>query len=292
MSKFKIILAYGASNRCKKMSVRSPKISVIMPVYNAEEYLREAIESILNQTFTDFEFIIVDDASTDNSCKIIEEYSKKYERILVIKNANNFGIAETRTRGTKFAKGKYIGVADADDISIPTRLEKQYNYLEKHEDCGVVGGFIELFNSDNGKRIGVRKYNEDDANLRKKIFLYCPVAQPVCMIRKEVFDNIGYYDPKYPPVEDLDLWFRIGMKYKFANIQEILLKYRVHKRSSTILKIQTMEDITLELRKKYSHGYGYSMTLFDRIYNLMIPMTKYIVPYKFKIWIFNLIRNG
>lgn len=272
------------------MSRESPQISVVMPVYNAEAYLKDAIESILNQTFTDFEFIIIDDASTDNSYKIIEEYSKKDKRIIVLINEKNFGIAETRTKGTKYAKGKYIAVADADDISALTRLEKQYNYLERHGDCGVVGGFIQLFDSDTGKIIGVRKYYEDDTNLRKRLFLYCPIAQPVCMIRKEVFDNIGYYDPKYPPAEDLDLWFRIGMKYKFVNLQEILLKYRVHKKSATISKIQKMEAMTLEIRKKYSTGYGYSMTLFDKIYNLIISTT-YFIPYKIKIWVFNFIRD-
>ena len=272
------------------MNSDSPIISVVMPVYNAEAYLQEAIESILNQTFTDFEFIIVDDASTDNSHKIIEEFSKKDKRILILKNEKNFGIAETRTIGTKYAKGKYIAVADADDVSISTRFERQYNYLEKHSDCGVVGGFIQLFDSDTGKIIGVRKYYEDDANLRKRLFLYCPIAQPVCMIRKEVFENIGYYDPKYPPAEDLDLWFRIGRRYKFANIQEILLKYRVHNQSATISRIQKMEAMTLEIRKKYSNGYGYSMTIFDKIYNRVIGMA-YFVPYKVKIQIFNLIRN-
>jgi glycosyltransferase involved in cell wall biosynthesis len=275
-----------------KMSVESIKISVVMPVYNAEAYLKDSIESILCQTFTDFEFIIVYDRSTDNSYKIIEEYSKKDERIVVIKNETVGGIPEARTKGTKYAKGKYIAVVDADDISILTRFEKQYNYLEKHNDCGVVGGFIELFDSDKGIIIGVRRYYEDDENLRKRLFLYCPIAQPVCMIRREVFDNIGYYDPKYSIAEDLDLWFRIGTKYKFANIQEILLKYRVHNESSTISKIQKMEALTLELRKKYSHGYGYSMTLFDIIYNLLIKISRSFVPYRIKIWVFNYIRNG
>ena len=272
------------------MSTGLPQISVVMPVYNAERYLKDAIESILNQTFSDFEFIVIDDASTDNSYKIIEEFTKTDERIVVLRNENNLGIAETRTKGTINAKGKYIAVADADDISISTRFEKQYNYLEKHSDCGVIGGFIELFDSDTGKIIGVRKYYEDDTNLRKRLFLYCPIAQPVCMIRKEVFDNIGYYDPKYPPAEDLDLWFRIGMKYKFANIQEILLKYRVHKKSATISKIQKMEAMTLEIREKYSTGYGYSMTLFDKMYNFIIRIT-YFIPYKIKIWVFNFIRD-
>ncbi len=272
------------------MIVRLPKISVVMPVYDAEAYLQEAIESVLNQTFNDFEFIIVDDASTDNSYKIIEEYSKKDERIVVLKNEKNSGIAETRTKGTKYAKGKYIAVADADDISIRTRFKEQYDYLESHQDCGVVGGFIELFDSDTGKVTGVRKYFEDDERLRKRLFLYCPVAQPVSMIRRDVFYNVGFYDPRYPPAEDLDLWFRIGTKYRFANIQKVLLRYRVHKNSATISKIRKMEANTLEIRKKYSRGYGYSMTLFDKLYNTIIRITSF-VPYNIKIMVFNFIRD-
>ncbi|VVB97193.1 Glycosyltransferase AglE [uncultured archaeon] len=261
-----------------------------MPVYNAGEYLGEAIESILDQSFTNYEFIIVDDCSTDNSKEIAEEYSKKDKRIIVLGNEKNLGIAETRTKGTKYAKGKYIAVSDADDISIRTRFKEQHDYLERHRDCGVVGGFIELFDSDTGKVTGVRKYFEDDERLRKRLFLYCPVAQPVSMIRRDVFYNVGYYDPRYPPAEDLDMWFRIGTRYRFANIQKVLLRYRVHKNSATISKIRKMEANTLEIRKKYSRGYGYSMTLFDKLYNLVIRITSF-VPYNIKIMVFNFIRD-
>lgn len=273
-----------------KLSQESNKISVVMPVYNAEAFLGDAIESILDQTFQNFEFIIVEDASTDNSFKIIKKYMKLDNRIILLRNEENLGIAETRTKGTKHAKGKFIAVADADDISIPTRFTRQFEYLELHNDCGVVGGFIELFDSDTGKIIGVRKYHEDDSSLRKRIFLYSPVAQPASMIRREVFDKLGYYNPQFPPAEDLDLWFRIGTKYKFANIQEVLLRYRVNKQSATISDIQKMEAMTLEIREKYSHGYGYSMTLLDKVFNKSLRMTAF-VPYKIKLLIFNLIRD-
>ena len=272
------------------LSQESKKISVVLSSATAEAVLGDAIESILDQTFQNFEFIIVEDASTDNSFKIIKKYMKLDNRIILLRNEENLGIAETRTKGTKYAKGKFIAVADADDISIPPRFAKQYDYLESHLDCGVVGGFIELFDGEANKTIGVRKYHEDDSRLRKRIFLYSPVAQPVSMIRRKAFDYLGYYDPKFPPAEDLDFWFRIGTKYKFGNIQEILLKYRVNKQSATISDIQTMEAKTLEIRKKYSHGYGYSMTLQDRVFYQSLRMTGF-VPYKFKVWLFNLFRD-
>jgi len=106
MSEFKIILAHGGSDRSEKVSMDSPKVSVVMPVYNAEAYLREAIESILNQTFTDFEFIIVDDCSTDKSYEIIQEYSMIDKRIVVLRNDVNLGLSKTLNKAIKIAKGK------------------------------------------------------------------------------------------------------------------------------------------------------------------------------------------
>lgn len=266
-----------------------PRISVIMPVYNSERYLKDTIESILNQTFTDFELIIIDDGSTDSSYKIIEEYRKKDNRIIVLRNEKNLGIASTRTRGTLLAKGQYIVTMDADDISSLTRLEKQYNYLETHKDCGVVGSYVEMFN-DNNEIVGIKKFHENDIDLRKRIFLYSPVVQPATMIRKEVFDNIGYYDTIYTNASDLDFWFRLGTKYKFANIQEVLLRYRIHNGSITATNLKRLEKVTLDIRKKYSKGYGYSMSPIDRIINWCIRNTRF-VPYEFKMWLFYFIRS-
>jgi len=269
----------------------NPKISVMMTVYNAEKYIREAIESILNQTFSDFEFIILDDHSTDNSYEIINEYAKRDNRILVLSNEKNLGIAESRTKCIKYAKGKYIAIADADDISVPTRFEKQLKYLEKHKECGVVGSFIQLFDSETGKIIGSRKYYEDDVRIRKRIFIYSPIAQPASMIRKEVFDYIGFYNPEYPPVEDLDIWFRLGTKYKFANIQEVLLNYRVHQNSATIKNMHRIKILTLQIRQKYIKNYGYSCTFFDRIFLVFLSITRSISPGKLTFQIFSFFRD-
>jgi len=273
------------------MNSIDPIISVMMIVYNAERFLKDSIESILNQTFSDFEFIIVNDGSTDNSYKIINEYSRKDNRILVLDNEKNLGIAESRTKCVKYAKGKYIVIADADDISAPTRFEKQYKYLEEHKKCGVVGGFIELFDSETGKIIGLRKYNEDDVELRKRIFIYSPIAQPASMIRKEVFDNIGFYNPEYPPAEDIDIWFRLGTKYKFANIQEVLIKYRVHRNSATIKNMYRIKNLTLQIRKKYMYEYGYSSTFFDKTFLFFLKITKNIIPGNITFWIFSFFRD-
>ena len=130
-----------------------PLISVIMPCYNREKYIVEAIESILNQTYTNFEFIIIDDCSTDNTFEIVKEYAKKDNRILALKKDKNYCYVHSLNKGIEIAKGKYIARMDDDDISLPERFEKQVEFLEKNEDIIALGTFIEIFSDD------MKKYN-------------------------------------------------------------------------------------------------------------------------------------
>lgn len=268
-----------------------PKASVIIPAYNAEKYIAKSIESILNQTFTDFELIIIDDCSTDETYAIIIEYAKKDNRIVVLKNEKNLGIAGNRNKGISLAKGEYIVWQDADDISMPERISKQFNFMESHPEVGIVGGFLEFFEDKKGTT-GVRKYSDNDQILRKNIFRFSPVAQPTAMIRKEILDQVGEYNLKYPPAEDIDMSFRIGEKSKFSNIQEVLLRYREHPSSATFTRLRKIELSTLEIRKKYSKSPKYKMTCFDRIYNFLQLLSIYLISPKLKIKIFNLIRNS
>lgn len=267
-----------------------PKVSVLMPAYNAGKYIAESIGGILKQTFQDFELIIIDDCSSDNTWNIMQEYAKKDNRIIIFKNEKNLGIAGNRNRGVSLAKGEYVMWQDADDISVPERIGWQADYLDKNPEVGIVGGFLELFN-DNGI-IGVRKYFERDGDLRKIIFRYSPVAQPAAMIRRKCLDEVGEYDLKYPPAEDLDMSFRIGKNYKFANIQGIVLKYREHPNSATFTRLKKIEKDTLEIRKKYANGYGCKMTILDKVYNFLQLISIYIIPPKIKIGIFNFLRNS
>lgn len=269
----------------------NPQVSVIMPAYNVEKYIVEAIESILEQSFKDFEFIIIDDCSTDSTWEIIQRYAKQDDRISAVKNEQNLGIAGNRNKGLSLAHGKYIVWQDSDDISLPQRIEKQYLFMESHSEVGIIGGFLQFF-SDDGHSSGIRKYCENDMDLRKKIFRYSPVAQPASMIRKQCLDEIGEYNLKYPPAEDIDMSFRIGMKYKFANLQEIVLKYREHPNSATFTRLKKIELSTMEIRKKYSNGAGYRMTLLDIVYNILQFISIFIIPPRVKIWLFDKIRNN
>ena len=266
-----------------------PPVSVLMPAYNAKRYIAEAIESILAQTFCDFELIICEDRSNDMTWQIIERYASKDKRIKPFKNDKNLGISGNRNKLISLASGKYIVWQDADDISMPYRLELQYQYMEQNPDVGIIGGWLQFFNN-NGEQ-NIRKYASDDTILRSKIFRYSPVAQPAAMIRKKCLDEAGMYDLRYPPAEDLDMSFRIGMNYKFANIPRVLIKYRENISSATFTRLKTMELNTLDIRWKYARSGKYAMTVADRIYNFLHYASIFVVPPKMKIKLFNVLRN-
>jgi len=269
--------------------MNNPAVSVLMPAHNAEEYISEAIESILNQTFADFEFLITEDCSSDQTWEIIKKYSKIDSRITAIRNKKNLGIAGNRNKLISLAKGEYIAWQDADDISMLNRLNEEYKYMEKHPKVGIVGGHLQFFGDDGIH--GVRRYSENDHDLRKNIFKFSPVAQPGAMIRKECFDKVGLYDLDTPPAEDLDMSFRIGTLYQFGNINKILLKYREHPKSATFSRLKKIERVTLSVRRKYSKHKSYHYDFSDYIYNNAQSLFVNIIPPKIKIFIFNKFRN-
>lgn len=262
-----------------------------MPVYNAERYIAEAIESILNQTFKDFEFIIIDDFSTDNTWEIIQEYAKKDKRIIPLRNKENLKLSKTLNKGIAITKGKYIARMDADDISVEDRLQKQFDYMEKKSDVGIVGGTMEIRDLNN-RIIGKRRYNLTDEQIRKKIYRYSPFCHPLVMIRKSVLNQIGGYDERWNPAEDYELYFRIGKCSKFANLDDILLIYRMVPKSMTIGSAKKMDLKTIKIRKKYSNEDPYKMSLFDRVYTFLQCLAIYIVPKKCKIWLFHFLRDS
>ncbi len=253
----------------------TPLVSVLMPAYNAEKYIAEAIESILNQTYKNFELIIIDDASTDNTFDISQRFKDK--RVILIRNEKNLYIADNRNKALSFAQGKYIVWQDADDISYSYRLEKQVAFMEEHLEIGICGGYLDSFISE--KVIDTRKYFSDDQNLRAKIFKQSPVAQPSAIIRKECFQKVGLYNIKYPPAEDLDMSFRIGTYYKFANLQVSLIKYREHTNSATFHKLRIIIINTLKIRFNNISNKAYKFTLFDFVYQIITLVALFFPTY-------------
>ena len=263
-------------------------VSVVMPAYNCEGTLEESVYSILDQTYEDFELIIVNDASTDETLSVAMAIANKDSRIRVVSQEVNRGVGAARERGIHESSGKYICWQDADDIAMPDRIEKQLAFLEEHPGVGVVGGFIQFFD-ETGDGV-IRTYAESDRELRAKIFRYNPVAQPASMFRRECFEKVGYYDPTLLVDEDLDMFFRVGEVYEFGNVQQVVLKYRQSTTSLTASRLREMEVVALKLRQKYRKSDKYNYTMADALFNMAQRATMFI-PSKIRIELFKIIRG-
>ena len=208
------------------MMDRAPTLSVVMSVYNAGDYLCKAVDSILSQTWTDFEFIIIEDASTDRSRQVLEEYAQKDRRIILIKKEQNNGakgFIENLNLGLQKSKGKYIARMDADDIAMPNRFERQIAVLENDPDLFVTGSSLEMID-ENDKTIRLLPAIPDDASIKAAMFKNIALYHPSIMFRNK---NVRYRE-KMVSCEDYDLFFRWMLAgKKMANIVEPLLKYRV-----------------------------------------------------------------
>lgn len=202
-----------------------PKISVIMSVYNGEKFLEEAVLSVLNQTYKDFEFIIIDDGSTDSSLEMLGGFEKKDERIRLVSRKNK-GLTPSLNEGIKLAQGEYIARMDGDDISMPERFEKQLDFLEKNKEIALCGTWA-INIDENGNEIGEYKTPTTHKEIKKMILFHNPFIHPSVMIRKSVFEKVGLYSEHFKHIEDYELWTRVLAHFKTANIQEFLLKYRI-----------------------------------------------------------------
>lgn len=228
-----------------------PKVSVLMPVYNTEEdYLREAIESILKQTFTDFEFIIINDGSTNDAEDTILSYNDN--RIKYVKNEHNLGIIRTLNKGLELAQGEYIARMDADDISLSERFEKQIDFLDKNTDIDVLGTW---FNCIPRNRV-VETYINDKEIKECLLINSNNLGHPTIMFRTSTIKNLEIkYDENNPYVEDYALWLSLIAKVKFANLPEILLNYRIHSNSvcqtKEIEQSLNVEEIMVKAQGKY-----------------------------------------
>ena len=198
-----------------------PRVSVLTPVYNAEKYIGDAIGSILSQTFTDFEFIIINDGSTDNTAKIVRKYAAQDKRIKFIDSKKNLGVSAVRNKLLDSARGEYIAYQDADDISVPNRLETQVKFLDENPDVTVVGGAMLAF--PRPELIVVPK--------NPKIMDFCianAVSNPTVMFRRADVMAIGLrYNPALRTAEDYDFWVRLVKHYNIHNLPNILVNYRV-----------------------------------------------------------------
>ena len=225
------------SNTQKSSSIH--KISVLMPVYNAEKYIAEAIDSILAQTFTDFEFIIINDGSTDKTAEIIRSY--KDPRIVFVDNEKNQGLITVLNQGLNMARGEYIARMDADDISFPERFAEQIEFMDAHPDVGLLGAQLQMFGDRHWKSAYPEKIGILDAN---------NINHPTVMLRKSVFDKYNlHYDHDYIAAEDYELWSRVVRYTKIVNLPDVLLKYRWHSANESVKKKKLQLKNTMRIQE-------------------------------------------
>lgn len=221
-----------------------PTVSVVMPAYNAAKYLREAIDSILAQTYTDFEFIIINDGSTDDTRAIIQSYDDP--RIVYLENETNSGICVTLNKGLDSARGRYIARMDADDISLPERLAAQVAYMDTHPDIAVCGTDIEVFYN-NTEPTEVFNFDTHPKTCKANLIFSATLAHPTAFIRTSVLNDFNLrYDDYYRGMEDHHLWWQIAKHSEISNIPVVLLRYRQH--SAQVTKQTVNEEFRSRLR--------------------------------------------
>lgn len=217
--------------------MNTPLITVLMAVHNGEPYLRTAIDCILNQTYSNFEFIIVDDASSDNSRQQIASY--RDSRIRLLSNPHNLRLAGSLNRGLQIARGKYIARMDADDICHPERLVKQVAFMEEHPDVGVCGTWLICF----GDKNQIWDYATDPEIIFCNLLFQNQLGHATVMMRREcILNNRLFYNPNFRESEDYELWARCSEHFSLANLPEILYRYRWHSQQASQARMAEQYD--------------------------------------------------
>ena len=211
---------------------QKPTISIVMPVYNARRYVARAVESILTQTVTDFEFIIIDDGSTDGSTTILRKYAGRDSRIRLVSRPNT-GLVLALNEGLRLAGGKFIARMDADDISLPERFARQLAAFRANGRLVAVGGSFTCIDAAGRRLIRFPQPTDDSTIQQLLIHGHCPLSHPTVMMRRGVVLSVGGYDPHHATAEDLDLWLRLAEVGELGNVPEVVLEYRLHAASQS-----------------------------------------------------------
>ena len=208
-----------------KKDLKVPAISVVLPTYNAARYLAEAVASLLAQDFSDFELLLIDDGSTDDTISVVNQFAND-PRVRLLRNECNMGLIATLHRAYAECRAPFIARMDSDDISSPDRFSRQVSFLNAHPEVGIVGGAIKFFGNVSPN---VFTFPISHADIHPAMLFYCPLAHPALMFRRELLDQ-GFirYDEAFCHAEDYHLWSRLLLRVKAANLSEVLLDYRLH----------------------------------------------------------------
>ncbi|MFV0417115.1 MAG: glycosyltransferase family 2 protein [Dysgonomonas sp.] len=234
-----------------------PLVSVLIPCYNVEKYVEESVNSILKQTYTNLEIIAINDCSTDNTGNILQQLADKDSRITVVNNFKNLRLISTLNKGIELCRGEYIARMDADDISLPTRIEKEVDFLEKNKDHDIVSTQFYAFRSDKPNKYDLNHSPQHDNELRAYMLFRSGICHPAVLIRKRIFSELGLkFEQQYLHVEDYALWSEAIYKTKIANLPEPLLLYRVHKNQVSSLNEELQTENKKEVFKIHCNHLG------------------------------------
>ncbi len=232
--------------------MKKPLVTVILPAYNAAKHLRQAIDSIVAQTYKNFELLVIDDGSTDLTARIILSF--RDPRVKYVKNEENLGLIATLNKGIEIARGEYIVRMDADDISLPKRIEKQVSFMQSFPKVGASGTWYYTFGGNGSKKL---KVSSDPAWLQANLLFNSCLCHPSTIIRKEtLLKNNIRYNPEYKHAEDYDLWIQLSRVSALSNIREFLFKYRSHSGQVSEQHNETQKTSASVIRKNYLDNLG------------------------------------
>jgi GT2 family glycosyltransferase len=235
-----------------------PKISVVIITYNRAALLPRAVESVLAQSYRDFELLIIDDASIDETEKVARSLAARDERVKYFKNEFNLDISKSRNHGVALAQGEYVAMLDSDDYWLDKdKLKKQVAYLEEHPEVGVIGTAIRC-EDEHGQLLKEDIYAVDDREIRARMLWKNQIAQSSVLFRKEAYVSSGAYDESLRIGEDYDLWLKIGRRWKFANLPQVMVAYLIHsggRSKEKVFKTISATDRIIRRHKKNYPGY-------------------------------------
>ena len=263
----------------RNIFVAKPKISVVMSVYNGSSYLPEAVESILKQTYSHFEFIIIDDGSVDNTWEILLDYATQDQRIALYRNEKNIGLTKSLNKGLRLAKGDYIARQDADDISLPARLEEQLTYMASHETVAMACAGVQII-SGSGKVLKTYTPPQNPAVLRWQLLYRNPIRHATVIWRRQPIERyVGLYDPNFRFAQDYDLWVRIANRFPIGVLPLVLVKYRTHAESIYMTEAEHQDALAAQVTHRQIRRFFQSDQLTDNaIVTLRAVLRQRFVP--------------
>ena len=264
----------------------NPLVSILIPTYNSVDFVEDTVRSIMNQTYTNIEIVIVDDSSTDGTMKILEKLSKEDKRIKLLQNKKNLGITDNMNNGIHKCNGKYIAILDGDDWAYPYRIEEQVKLMEKDEEVVLCAGYMDICDENLNVKT-TRTYPLKDKEIRRAMVKYDPISHPSSMWRRDALLKTDLYSKNFPVCRDYDLIVRISEFGKYKNIPKSLIKYRVRKESETGKRIRQTQLYSFYIQMKAVFEYGFKFTFTDGVFLILRLIATVILPSTFQRFIAN-----